>query len=64
MSLNLRKIDIEKEKNAIIEVSFGYRSGIIIEKKGDKITVSREKCVPCGEDDIDSDWEELGSFNI
>ena len=56
------KIDIADYDR--IELNWGYREGISIMREGDKIHIDRERCVPNGPDDIDSDYEELLTINI
>jgi len=60
--MKTKKIDINDYDR--IEISWGYREGINIMKEGDTITIDRERCVPNGQDDIDSDYEELLTIKI
>ena len=56
------KLDINNYDR--IELNWGYREGIDIMREGNKIHIDRERCVPNGPDDIDSDYEELLTINI
>jgi len=58
------KLDISRIKNITLQIDPAYRSGILICKNKNKVEVVRERCVPVGLDDIDSDFELLCEYEV
>ena len=58
------KKTIKMKPNTIVELNFGYREDLIIEKEGNDIVINRTYCVPDREGDVGFDFEELARFKI
>jgi NurA-like 5'-3' nuclease len=58
------EVDLSGKKLVACDIKFGSRQSIEVYRDKDKISIYKEVIVPNGEDDIDSEWVEIASFNL